>query len=70
MESLVRSIENQEVRKKRMYSAFVSVFILLFFCYIVASFFTSNEADEDGTPDDESSRYVPKFLIPFHSIPN
>lgn len=70
MESLVRDVENKEVRKKRMYSAFALVFILLFFCYVVASFFTTDEVGEDGTLDDESSRYVPKFLIPFHSIPN
>jgi hypothetical protein len=72
MESLVDGVANQQVRKNRMYSAFASLFVVLVFCYIVATFFFSEEkaaAAEDGIPDDESSGYVPKFLIPFHFVP-
>lgn len=70
MESLVQEIANQEVRKKRLYLALASFFIVLVFCYIVTAFFSSEDIADDGVSGDDSSAYIPKFLIPFHNSPH
>jgi hypothetical protein len=69
MEALVQDVANQEIRKKTLYSTFVSAVIVLILCYVVALFFSSNETAVDGISQDESSAYVPKFLMPFYSSP-
>lgn len=69
MDSLIHGISVENVRKNKIYSACASLLIVVLFCYIVASFFTSDNPTESNIPGDESSGYAPKFLTPFYSSP-
>jgi hypothetical protein len=68
-ELLVQYVVNHEVRKKRVCSAFASVAIVLFFCFVVAQIFSSDETTEDNVSEYDSPSYIPTFLVPlFNSL--
>jgi hypothetical protein len=62
MESLVGAFRTKAQMKSRVISGIASVAILLIFCYLAATFFTSEEDQPDPYTHAGASPVAPKFL--------
>ena len=70
MESLVATVRYREERKKRVLSLLFTATMLLGLCYIVGSFFSFEDLDDEDSEDSipMSEAMIPKFLHPlFHA---
>ena len=67
MEELVQAVKYQQDRKSKTYSLLSTLVILMGVCYVVASFFSVEDGDDEYAADGADSipsHGSPKFLSP------